>query len=150
MCECVADARWHARGSNAGEKREDVLSTETHNGPCDLLFLPCICMHSCAFIHPPSHPLVGFHLFSFSLPFTPSDARTRPCQVMCHVSLSLSRTIDGTWASAPSRAIAVLDLNSRALAALSPGAYLDTFRSESIAVGTEAVGTGASRLAFAG
>jgi hypothetical protein len=37
---------------------------------------------------------------------------------------------------------------SRALAALSPGAYLDAFRSESIAVGTEAVGGGGSRLAF--
>jgi len=41
-----------------------------------------------------------------------------------------------------------LTLNSRALAALSPGAFLDAFRSEFIAVGTEAVGTGESRLAF--
>ena len=42
-----------------------------------------------------------------------------------------------------------LTLNSRVLAALSPGAFLDAFRSEFIAVGTEAVGTESPRL-FAG
>ncbi|KAM0699305.1 hypothetical protein Q7P36_001352 [Cladosporium allicinum] len=39
-----------------------------------------------------------------------------------------------------------LTLNSRALAALSPGAFLDAFRSEFIAVGTEAVGTDSASL----
>jgi hypothetical protein len=48
------------------------------------------------------------------------------------------------------RSLLSTSIAARALAALSPGVYLDTFRSESIAVGTEAVGTGASRLAFAG
>jgi hypothetical protein len=75
--------------------------------------------HAYACIHPSIHHLIpwsGFIRFLFPsfLPFPPSDARTRPCQVMCHVSLSLSRTIDDTWASAPSRAIAAIDFNSRA------------------------------------
>jgi hypothetical protein len=107
-------------------------------------------MHALVCIHPSTISSLGRVSFVFLFPSFYSFGCEDKTKVMCHVSLSLSRTIDETWASAPSRAIAVLDLNSRALAALSPGAYLDTFRSESIAVGTEAVGTGASRLAFAG